>query len=256
VGRFLTRDSYTGESDEPESLHLYTYCENDGVNSIDPSGHVPKPVEAAEMVEFAREANEENIQIEKTISFDWRLSGIYRKKKMKMCIYYSKSTKEYCVVNKGSDTSFTLTTFSDWINNFIQPTGNSWDMKNSIKFAKKFVQEHKKEKITFVGHSKGGAEAMANAVATNRDCIVFNPAPINYKKYGLKKNMSKYKASMFKYVVKGEFLAKLRKKNNKEIGNYIYLPKQYKSGGKMDSIHNHTIDAVIAALKSMGYNHA
>ena len=39
VGRFLTRDSYTGEDDEPLSLHLYTYCENDGVNSVDPSGH-------------------------------------------------------------------------------------------------------------------------------------------------------------------------------------------------------------------------
>ena len=39
VGRFLTRDSYTGESDEPLSLHLYTYCENDGVNAWDPSGH-------------------------------------------------------------------------------------------------------------------------------------------------------------------------------------------------------------------------
>ena len=41
VGRFLTRDTYTGESDEPESLHLYTYCENDGVNYFDPSGHKP-----------------------------------------------------------------------------------------------------------------------------------------------------------------------------------------------------------------------
>ncbi len=39
VGRFLTRDSYTGEEDEPLSLHLYTYCANDGVNSVDPSGH-------------------------------------------------------------------------------------------------------------------------------------------------------------------------------------------------------------------------
>ena len=39
VGRFLTRDTYTGEEDEPLSLHLYTYCENDGVNSVDPSGH-------------------------------------------------------------------------------------------------------------------------------------------------------------------------------------------------------------------------
>ena len=25
--------------DEPESLHLYTYCKNDGVNMVDPSGH-------------------------------------------------------------------------------------------------------------------------------------------------------------------------------------------------------------------------
>ena len=39
VGRFLTRDTYTGESDEPLSLHLYTYCGNDGVNAVDPSGH-------------------------------------------------------------------------------------------------------------------------------------------------------------------------------------------------------------------------
>ncbi|MCM1237473.1 MAG: RHS repeat-associated core domain-containing protein, partial [Ruminococcus flavefaciens] len=39
VGRFLTRDTYTGEEDESLSLHLYTYCENDGVNAWDPSGH-------------------------------------------------------------------------------------------------------------------------------------------------------------------------------------------------------------------------
>lgn len=39
MGRFLTRDSYTGEKDEPLSLHLYTYCEGDGVNHWDPSGN-------------------------------------------------------------------------------------------------------------------------------------------------------------------------------------------------------------------------
>ena len=39
VGRFLTRDTYTGEEDEPLSLHLHGYCGNDGVNAWDPSGH-------------------------------------------------------------------------------------------------------------------------------------------------------------------------------------------------------------------------
>ena len=39
LGRFLTRDTYTGEEDDPLSLHLYTYCGNDGVNRVDPSGN-------------------------------------------------------------------------------------------------------------------------------------------------------------------------------------------------------------------------
>ena len=42
LGRFLTRDTYTGEEDAPLSLHLYTYCENDGVNHVDPTGHWKK----------------------------------------------------------------------------------------------------------------------------------------------------------------------------------------------------------------------
>lgn len=43
VGRFITRDVYTGESDDPLSLHLYIYCENDGVNYIDSTGNSPIP---------------------------------------------------------------------------------------------------------------------------------------------------------------------------------------------------------------------
>lgn len=39
VGRFLTRDTYTGEDDDPLSLHLYAYCANDGINYVDPDGH-------------------------------------------------------------------------------------------------------------------------------------------------------------------------------------------------------------------------
>ena len=57
AGRFLTKDTYTGEEDEPESLHLYTYCENDGVNMIDPTGHfafvVAIPTAAKVVVDLA-----------------------------------------------------------------------------------------------------------------------------------------------------------------------------------------------------------
>jgi RHS repeat-associated protein len=42
LGRFTIEDSYWGEDNNPLSLNLYTYCHNDPVNFIDPSGHLDK----------------------------------------------------------------------------------------------------------------------------------------------------------------------------------------------------------------------
>ena len=39
-GRFLSRDSYRGDSGNPSTLHLYAYCANNPVNYEDPSGHI------------------------------------------------------------------------------------------------------------------------------------------------------------------------------------------------------------------------
>ncbi|WP_193774783.1 S8 family serine peptidase [Vallitalea guaymasensis] len=40
-GRFITEDSYTGNPADPLSLNLYTYCHNNPIYYIDPSGHNP-----------------------------------------------------------------------------------------------------------------------------------------------------------------------------------------------------------------------
>ncbi|WP_275935205.1 RHS repeat-associated core domain-containing protein, partial [Abyssisolibacter fermentans] len=39
TGRFISEDSYWGEDSNPLSLNLYTYCYNDPLRFIDPSGH-------------------------------------------------------------------------------------------------------------------------------------------------------------------------------------------------------------------------
>lgn len=39
TGRFITQDSYTGNAYEPWTQHLYSYCGNNPVNFIDPTGH-------------------------------------------------------------------------------------------------------------------------------------------------------------------------------------------------------------------------
>ena len=39
-GRFITRDTYRGELNEPDTQHLYAYCANNPINYVDPSGHI------------------------------------------------------------------------------------------------------------------------------------------------------------------------------------------------------------------------
>ena len=43
IGRFISRDSYSGKNEDPLSLNLYTYCENNPIFGIDPSGHFKLP---------------------------------------------------------------------------------------------------------------------------------------------------------------------------------------------------------------------
>jgi RHS repeat-associated protein len=39
IGRFISEDSYWGEDENPLSLNLYTYCSNDPIRYLDPTGH-------------------------------------------------------------------------------------------------------------------------------------------------------------------------------------------------------------------------
>ena len=39
TGRFISRDSFAGRKSDPLSLNLYTYCHNNPIRYIDPSGH-------------------------------------------------------------------------------------------------------------------------------------------------------------------------------------------------------------------------
>ena len=48
-GRFLTEDTYRGEVNDPDTLHLYAYCKNNPINYVDPSGHLAIEVAVAYM---------------------------------------------------------------------------------------------------------------------------------------------------------------------------------------------------------------
>ena len=56
IARFISEDSYTGEIEDPLSLNLYTYCENDPISYTDPNGHwiVDALFLAADLVDFVK----------------------------------------------------------------------------------------------------------------------------------------------------------------------------------------------------------
>ena len=111
-------------------------------------------------------------------------------------------------------------------------------------------------------HSKEIAEAAANAVETNTNAILFNPADANFDNLGL--DTSNYDGTMISYVVDGEILSNLGL-GPESIGYTEMLPNQNETpwwviGSERDSenlnnaIKNHLMSSVESALDEVGCN--
>lgn len=155
-----------------------------------------------------------------------KLEDGYKYDGLDMATYYTEidGKMHIVVVNIGSDVTHTKETLDDWADNFTQVIGFSDEMRKSIKKADELKKKYPNAIITFAGYSKGGAEAAANAVATNMDAVLFNPSSASFGLYGLK--LKNYTGEMVSYIMDGEILSetianlfKLKGSNKKIIGN-------------------------------------
>ena len=162
TARFLNADGNLSGG-----FNLFAYCYDNPIMLSDWTGSIPTEVEAANMAEHIYNTSGTLsggwTYIEKKSGGDNMVLGIYSRT--------VNNVTEYALVSKGT----TMNSLKDWANNVQQfTTGSSTDGWASLEKAKEFVKDHSEE-VTFIGHSKGGAEAVINAVATNKNCIVFNP---------------------------------------------------------------------------------
>lgn len=121
-----------------------------------------------------------------------------------------------------------------------------------INFTRDFSEYAGGKKITFVGHSKGGAEAAAAAVATNRDAILFNPANTNLKDYGLDGN--RYTGNMVQYVVENEILSNIgvgpvSPTRIPNIRTAFIKHDEFSLGTLKEQLNNHSMETIIYELE-------
>jgi RHS repeat-associated protein len=96
------------------------------------------------------------------------LVDVHERGSLKIGVYKKvEADNQYIIANRGSRT------LQCWVNNFLSLFGLSPDARNSIEYVTQFVEDHPDADITYIGHSKGGAEAIYNAIATNRNATVF-----------------------------------------------------------------------------------
>ena len=121
--------------------------------------------------------------------------------------------------------------------------------------------------ITFVGHSKGGAEAVANSFATGRNAIVFNPAELmSFWYIGSSRTSGDIQTfivntDILDHVKRGTFLRFIgRNSSNGELTRlgrpdnrgFDFLSRSLSEIGI--SFGNHSIAAVIEALQLAGFD--
>ena len=263
TGRFISEDPARDGS------NWYVYCKNNPVTFVDRTGLAPTAAQAAAMADHIYKDFSNLMRADgktaRTVE-DWRLIDVwFGNESCKMGIYIPNgddwtNPSEYALVFRGSIIEWSMETIDVWKNNILQAvTGWSQDMKDAIAFGKGFVNSHSQE-ITFVGHSKGGAEAAGAAVATNKNALLFNPANANLSGYGL--NGKNYTAAMAQYIVKKEILSettilgiKLGPVSSSRVPSITtrWLKKQHSALTIWGQVNNHLMDAVKSALAEEDY---
>jgi len=95
----------------------------------------------------------------------------------------------------------------------LQVVGQSFDMQLAIKLGVEASSLIQDSELTFVGHSKGGAEATGAAIYSNREALTYNSAKINVSGMPINDYLDRNPNGIINYVAKADPISHLNYSN-------------------------------------------
>ena len=208
-GRFVTEDTYRGETAKPETGHLYAYCANNPVNYVDPSGHKAKTViyYNKKGKDFKKQAMHSPYYKNSQVTF----KSVIKKAQFK---------KEWDKIPKGTSE---LYLYLHGGVSCLYFDGSDMNLKELLALKKKKI----KKKIVLLS-CKGGIgdkNSVAKIMAKKCQCVVYASSypyglsyrydkkkKVYYPRYGGKRNYYNHENPLKKYKPLCIFLLKLHKK--------------------------------------------
>ncbi len=242
IGRFTQEDPIRDGS------NWYAYCANNPTSFVDPLGLIPTTMEAAEMARQIYNFDEKSKLSEKDISErtvklsdgrTWEMHDLWIRGTVIMGVYQlvdeNGGYSELAAVFQGT------TNIEDWVDN-IDAYSNTFsrNLIHARLFGKGFADYHPDVELTFVGHSKGGGEAIAAALHAGKNAITFNAANFDFGKPIVTWWQSR-KININNYYVNGEILSTLIGQSSVGTNHLIE--------GTGSSVYKHRMEAVISGLQ-------
>ena len=231
----------------------YAYCFNNPIRLVDCAGTIPTLYEAALI---AKHVYGDKVDL----TGGWKVSDITfdnmnSENGLKSAIYERTvdDVTEYVYATAGTD----LLTIDMW-EDIAQLWGQANQYGESVTIAKAISNDFPNSELTFVGHSLGGGLAAANALATDKNAITFNPAALSSatkKNLGLK---PLNKGNITNVIISGELIsfwqsiAKMSYEGDIYTLNASYLSLKGDISiliNTIRQIRNHLIGTVIDKLK-------
>lgn len=145
-GRFLTEDTYRGETKEPDTWHVYAYCANNPVNYTDPSGHYPMEL-SVKMYWFSLSKHKKRINLANVSYINFsnvfksrlknsdRIYNIYKnlKKKLKKKKTVSFKPQKYIGFTEDKDLAYSVGHISDFYMSVHKKNSKQFLVKLSLK---------------------------------------------------------------------------------------------------------------------------